>query len=227
MDLSIVDLSPVPEDGTAADAYANTVETARQAERLGYERVWTAEHHGMADRLAGTTPEVLLGRLAGATDEIRLGTGAMLLNHYSPLKAAETFGALDALAPGRIDAGLGRASNSPAVDRALGTERRVPNPDEDHREKIEPSSATFTTPIPRATRTRTSRSRAPTRPRPSRGCSAPTRRAPPSRANSACATVSRRSSAPSARRRPSRPTASTSIPEPSPADPTTPREWSP
>ncbi|GGN15477.1 hypothetical protein GCM10009021_14800 [Halarchaeum nitratireducens] len=137
MELSIVDLSPVPDGGTATDAYANTVETARQAERLGYERVWTAEHHGMADRLAGTTPEVLLGRLAGATEEIRLGTGAMLLNHYSPLKAAETFGALDALAPGRIDAGLGRASNSPAVDRALGTKRRVQNPDEDHREKIE------------------------------------------------------------------------------------------
>ncbi|GGM54195.1 luciferase family oxidoreductase group 1 [Halarchaeum rubridurum] len=137
MDLSIVDLSPVPDGGTAADAYANTVETARQAERLGYRRVWAAEHHGMADRLAGTTPEVLLGRLAGATDEVRLGTGAMLLNHYNPFKAAETFGALDALAPGRIDAGLGRASNSPAVDRALGTKRRVQNPDEDHREKIE------------------------------------------------------------------------------------------
>ena len=137
MDLSIVDLSPVPDGATATDAYANTVEIAQQAEALGYERVWVAEHHGMADRLAGTTPEVLLGHLAAETDQIRIGSGAVLLNHYSPLKVAEQFGALDALAPGRIDAGLGRANGSPAVDRALGTERHVQDPDGDHAEKIE------------------------------------------------------------------------------------------
>ncbi|WP_178916666.1 LLM class flavin-dependent oxidoreductase [Natronomonas gomsonensis] len=137
MDLSIVDLSPVPDGGTARDAYANTVETAQQAERLGYSRFWVAEHHGMADTLAGTTPEVLLGHLAAETESIRLGSGAVLLNHYSPFKVAEVFGALDGLAPGRIDAGLGRANGSPAVDRALGTERHVRNPDEDHAEKIE------------------------------------------------------------------------------------------
>ena len=137
MNLSIVDLSPVPEGDTATEAYANTVEAAKQAERLGYDRFWVAEHHGMADTLAGTTPEVLLGHLAGETESIRIGSGAVLLNHYSPLKVAEQFGALDALAPGRIDAGLGRANGSPAVDRALGTDRRVQNPDEDHAEKIE------------------------------------------------------------------------------------------
>ena len=137
MDLSIVDLSPVPDGGTATDAYANTVAAARQAERLGYSRFWVAEHHGMADTIAGTTPEVLLGHLAAETDAIRLGSGAVLLNHYSPFKVAEAFGALDALAPGRVDAGLGRANGSPAADRALGTERHVQNPDEDHAEKIE------------------------------------------------------------------------------------------
>ncbi|GAB3416069.1 LLM class flavin-dependent oxidoreductase [Haloparvum alkalitolerans] len=137
MKLSAVDLSPVPADGTAADAYRNTIEAAEQAERLGYERFWVAEHHGRGDTLAGTTPEVLLGRLAGATEEIRLGSGAVLLNHYSPFKVAETFGALDGLAPGRIDAGLGRANGSPAVDKALGTDRRVRDPDADHEEKIE------------------------------------------------------------------------------------------
>ncbi len=137
MDLSVVDLSPVPDGGTATDAYANTVEAAQQAERLGYERFWVAEHHGMGDTLAGTTPEVLLGHLAAETESIRLGSGAVLLNHYSPFKVAEQFGALDALAPGRVDAGLGRANGSPEVDRALGTERHVRNPDEDHREKIE------------------------------------------------------------------------------------------
>ena len=137
MNLSAVDLSPVPDGGTATDAYANTVEAARQAERLGYSRFWVAEHHGMAGTIAGTTPEVLLGHLAAETDSIRLGSGAVLLNHYSPFKVAEAFGALDALAPGRIDAGLGRANGSPAADRALGTSRRVQNPDEDHAEKIE------------------------------------------------------------------------------------------
>ncbi|MGZ0747863.1 LLM class flavin-dependent oxidoreductase [Haloparvum sp. AD34] len=137
MNLSVVDLSPVPEGGTATDAFANTVATAKQAERLGFERFWVAEHHGMADRLAGTTPEVLLGHLAAETGSIRIGSGAVLLNHYNPFKVAEQFGAIDALAPGRVDAGLGRANGSPAVDRALGTDRRVEDPDADHAEKIE------------------------------------------------------------------------------------------
>jgi luciferase family oxidoreductase group 1 len=127
----------VPDDGTATDAYADTVEAARQAERLGFTRFWVAEHHGMADAIAGTSPEVFLGHLAAETDAIRLGSGAVLLNHYSPFKVAEQFGALDGLAPGRIDAGLGRANGSPAADRALGTERHAPDPDGDHAEKIE------------------------------------------------------------------------------------------
>nr|WP_193570734.1 LLM class flavin-dependent oxidoreductase [Halorubellus sp. JP-L1] len=130
-------MSPIPDAGTATDAYANTVEAAQQAERLGYSRFWVAEHHGMASRLAGTTPEVLLGHLAAETDAIRIGSGAVLLNHYSPFKVAESFGVLDGLAPGRVDLGLGRANGSPAVDRALGTDRRVENPDRDHVQKIE------------------------------------------------------------------------------------------
>ncbi|WP_435075472.1 MsnO8 family LLM class oxidoreductase [Halorubrum sp. HHNYT27] len=136
MELSVVDLSPVPPDGTAADAFANTVAAAEQAERLGYTRFWVAEHHGRAERLAGTTPEVLLGRLAAATDTIRIGSGAVLLNHYRPFKIAEAFGTLDGLAPGRVDVGVGRANGSPAADRALGTSRRVENPNEDHEERI-------------------------------------------------------------------------------------------
>ena len=137
MDLSLVDLSPIPDGGTATDAYRNTVKAAQQAEKLGYSRFWVAEHHGMGNRLAGTTPEVLLGHLAAETDAIRLGSGAVLLNHYSPFKVAEIFGALDGLAPGRIDAGLGRANGSPASDRALGTDRYVEDPDADHEAKIE------------------------------------------------------------------------------------------
>ncbi|GGL73247.1 LLM class flavin-dependent oxidoreductase [Halocalculus aciditolerans] len=137
MELSVVDLSPVPADGTATEAYANTVDRAKHAESLGYDRFWVAEHHGIPSVLAGTTPEVLLGHLAAETDDIRLGSGAVLLNHYQPFKVAEIFGSLDGLAPGRIDAGLGRANGSPAVDSALGTERYVEDPDADHREKLE------------------------------------------------------------------------------------------
>ncbi|WP_323676172.1 LLM class flavin-dependent oxidoreductase [Halorubellus sp. PRR65] len=136
MELSFVDLSPVPEGGTATDAFANTVDVAQQAERLGFERFWVAEHHSR-ESLAGTTPEVLLGHLAAETESIRLGSGAVLLNHYSPFKVAESFAALDALAPGRVDLGLGRANESPAVDRALGTERHVKDPDGDHRARVE------------------------------------------------------------------------------------------
>ncbi|GAB6862524.1 hypothetical protein JCM17092_26130 [Haloplanus litoreus] len=71
----------------------------------------------MADSIAGVAPGVLLGHLAAETDSIRLGSGAILLNHYSPFKVAEQFGVLGALAPDRIDAGLGRANGSPAADR--------------------------------------------------------------------------------------------------------------
>lgn len=137
MDLSIVDLAPVRDGESATDAYDNTVELARRAEELGYTRFWAAEHHGMADSIASTTPEVLIARLAAETDSIRIGSGTVLLNHYRPFKVAETFGALDALAPGRVDLGLGRATGIPAADRALGTEREKRDPDGDHAEKIE------------------------------------------------------------------------------------------
>ncbi|WP_306056321.1 LLM class flavin-dependent oxidoreductase [Natronococcus wangiae] len=137
MNLSIVDLAPVPDDGSATEAYENSVELARVAEGLGYSRYWVAEHHGLADSIASTTPEVLIAHLAAKTEDIRVGSGTVLLNHYSPFKVAETFSSLDALAPGRVDLGLGRATGMPAVDRALGTERRKRNPDRDHAEKIE------------------------------------------------------------------------------------------
>lgn len=137
MNLSIVDLAPVPENGSATEAYENTVELAQLAEDLGYSRFWVAEHHGMTDSIASTTPEVLIAHLTARTDEIRVGSGTVLLNHYQPFKVAETFGSLDALAPGRVDLGLGRATGIPAADRALGTERRKSDPDRDHAEKIE------------------------------------------------------------------------------------------
>jgi luciferase family oxidoreductase group 1 len=106
--ISILDQSPILSGRTPADAVAATIELARLADRLGYARYWLAEHHSMGG-LADASPEVLLARLTGETARIRLGSGGIMLPHYTPLKVAETFRMLDALAPGRIDLGLGRA----------------------------------------------------------------------------------------------------------------------
>ena len=141
MDLSILDLAPIPEGGTATEAFERTVERARRAESLGYSRIWVAEHHDFPHRLASTTPEALIPHVAAKTDEIRVGSGTVLLNHYSPYKVAETFGVLDALAPGRIDCGLGRATGSPVRDRALQVDRSSRPRVDDHAEKIEEVAA--------------------------------------------------------------------------------------
>ncbi|MFC4450206.1 LLM class flavin-dependent oxidoreductase [Halorussus aquaticus] len=137
MKLSIVDIAPVRSGSTATEAYQHTVELAQAAERLGYSRFWVAEHHGLADSIASTTPEVLVSHLAAKTSEIRIGSGTVLLNHYSPFKVAETFASLDALAPGRIDLGLGRATGMSAADRALRSGVPHQRSGDDHAEKVE------------------------------------------------------------------------------------------
>ena len=124
MNLAIVDISPVPAGGSAADAFANSVELAQHAERLGYHRYWVAEHHAAAATNAGSNPEVLIARIAALTDRIRIGSGTVLLNHYSPFKVAEVFRALHAMTPGRIDLGIGRANGLPIADLALQRDRR-------------------------------------------------------------------------------------------------------
>jgi len=106
--LSVLDQSPIAEGSTAAQALANTIDLARAADRLGYHRYWLAEHHA-SPALAGAAPEALIGPVALATSRIRVGSGGIMLPHYSPFKVAETFAMLSALAPGRIDLGLGRA----------------------------------------------------------------------------------------------------------------------
>ena len=111
MRLSVLDQSPIPAGGTAADAVRNTIDLARNAERLGYHRYWLAEHHA-SPALAGVAPEALIGPVALATETIRIGSGGIMLPHYSPFKVAETFRLLGAMAPGRIDLGLGRAPGS-------------------------------------------------------------------------------------------------------------------
>jgi luciferase family oxidoreductase group 1 len=109
--LSVLDQSPIAAGTTAAQALSNTLDLAQLADRLGYHRYWLAEHHA-SPALAGASPEALIGPVALATQRIRVGSGGIMLPHYSPFKVAETFRMLAALAPGRIDLGLGRAPGS-------------------------------------------------------------------------------------------------------------------
>jgi luciferase family oxidoreductase group 1 len=106
--ISVLDQSPIPEGSSGADALHNTLDLARLADALGYHRYWVAEHHG-GPMLACASPEVMIGPIAAATQRIRVGSGGVMLPHYSPLKVAESFSMLAALAPDRIDLGLGRA----------------------------------------------------------------------------------------------------------------------
>ncbi len=111
--LSVLDQSPIRRGGTAVQALKETVELARLADRLGYTRYWVSEHHNTTS-LAGSTPEVLIAHLAGMTQHIRVGSGGVMLPNHSALKVAENFRMLEALFPGRIDLGIGRA---PGGDR--------------------------------------------------------------------------------------------------------------
>jgi luciferase family oxidoreductase group 1 len=111
--LSVLDQSPVRPGATARQALQETTQLAQLADRLGYTRFWVSEHHNTTT-LAGPAPEVLLAHLGAHTRRIRLGSGGVMLPHYSPLKVAENFKLLEALHPGRIDLGLGRA---PGADR--------------------------------------------------------------------------------------------------------------
>jgi luciferase family oxidoreductase group 1 len=109
--LSVLDQSPIREGGTGAQALRESIDLARECERFGYERYWVAEHHS-GSSFAGSAPEILIGAIASATNKIRVGSGGVMLPHYSPLKVAETFRVLEALYPGRVDLGLGRAPGS-------------------------------------------------------------------------------------------------------------------
>ena len=105
---SILDLAPIPEGGTPADALHNSLRLAQQAEALGYRRFWLAEHHGMAG-IASAATSVVIGYIAGGTRTIRVGSGGIMLPNHAPLVVAEQFGTLASLYPERIDLGLGRA----------------------------------------------------------------------------------------------------------------------
>jgi luciferase family oxidoreductase group 1 len=117
--LSVLDQSPISEGSQAREALLNTVKLAQETEKLGYQRFWVAEHHNTLS-LAGSSPEVLISHIAAKTSTIRVGSGGVMLPHYSSYKVAESFRVLEALYPGRIDLGLGRAPGGmPIATRAL------------------------------------------------------------------------------------------------------------
>jgi luciferase family oxidoreductase group 1 len=111
--LGVLDLTPVPSGSDARTAIAATLDLARHTESLGFERYWLAEHHNAA-ALACTSPEVMIAAVAGVTTRMRVGSGGIMLPNHSPLRIAEAFRVLEALHPGRIDLGLGRA---PGTDK--------------------------------------------------------------------------------------------------------------
>ena len=120
---SVLDRSRVREGHTAPEALRDTVELAREAERLGYHRFWVAEHHGVPG-VAGSAPTVLAAAVAGATRTIRVGTGGVMLPNHRPLVVAEQFGVLASLFPDRIDMGLGRSVGfTDGVRKALGRDK--------------------------------------------------------------------------------------------------------
>ena len=106
--LSILDVSPVSAGSTEAQALRNTLDLAQLADELGYHRYWMAEHHGGA-LVASSSPEIMIGQVAGITERIRVGAGGIMLPNHSALRVAEQFKVLEALHPGRIDLGIGRA----------------------------------------------------------------------------------------------------------------------
>jgi luciferase family oxidoreductase group 1 len=109
--LSILDLAPIVEGGTASDSFRNSLDLAQHGERWGYNRFWLAEHHGMPG-IASAATSVLMCHVANGTTTIRIGAGGIMLPNHSPLVIAEQFGTLASLFPGRIDLGLGRAPGS-------------------------------------------------------------------------------------------------------------------
>ncbi|MEO8798228.1 MAG: MsnO8 family LLM class oxidoreductase, partial [Polyangiaceae bacterium] len=117
--LSILDLAPITEGSDAAESFRRSLDLAQHAERWGFRRFWLAEHHGMPG-IASAATAVLLAHVAAGTRSIRVGAGGVMLPNHSPLVIAEQFGTLEALYPGRIDLGLGRAPGSdPITSRAL------------------------------------------------------------------------------------------------------------
>ncbi len=130
LSLSALDLVPLGTGSTSAEALKSAVEIARTVERLGFARLWYAEHHNMPG-IATTSPEILIAHIAQVTSAIRVGAGGVMLPNHSSLKVAETYRLLEALHPGRIDLGIGRAPGTdPLTALALRRSRSAPLADD-------------------------------------------------------------------------------------------------
>src|SRR5215471_16606734 len=128
--LSVLDLSPVTTGHSGAQALRNSLDLAQLADRLGYARYWVAEHHNLSS-VASSAPDIMIGQIAALTSRIRVGSGGVMLPNHAPLTVAERFKVLEALFPGRIDLGLGRAPGTdPATSYALRRRQGVTDQDD-------------------------------------------------------------------------------------------------
>lgn len=134
--LSILDLSPVTTANGGAQALRNSLDLARHADRLGYRRYWVAEHHNLAN-IASSAPDIMIGQIAAVTSHLRVGSGGVMLPNHAPLTVAERFKVLEALFPGRIDLGLGRAPGTDPVTSYALRRRQGIAEDDDFLERLQ------------------------------------------------------------------------------------------
>jgi luciferase family oxidoreductase group 1 len=134
--LSILDLSPVAAGSTGAQSLRNSLDLARLADRLGYTRYWVAEHHNLPS-IASSAPDIMIGQIAAATERMRVGSGGVMLPNHAPLMVAERFKVLEALFPGRIDLGLGRAPGTDPVTSYALRRRQDTGGDDDFLQRFQ------------------------------------------------------------------------------------------
>jgi len=134
--LSVLDLSPITTGHSGATALKNSLDLARLADRLGYTRYWVAEHHNLPS-VASSAPDIMIGQIAAATRRIRVGSGGVMLPNHAPLTVAERFKVLEALFPGRIDLGLGRAPGTDPITSIALRRRQDVREDDDFLERFQ------------------------------------------------------------------------------------------
>jgi luciferase family oxidoreductase group 1 len=136
MQVSILDLSPVTTGSSGATALKNSIDLAKLADRLGFTRYWVAEHHNLPS-VASTAPDIMIGQIAAATQRIRVGSGGVMLPNHAPLTVAERFHTLEALFPGRIDLGIGRAPGTDPITSVALRRRQDIRDDDDFLERFQ------------------------------------------------------------------------------------------
>jgi luciferase family oxidoreductase group 1 len=136
MQVSILDLSPVTTGSSGATALKNSIDLAKLADRLGFTRYWVAEHHNLPS-VASTAPDIMIGQIAAATGRIRVGSGGVMLPNHAPLTVAERFHTLEALFPGRIDLGIGRAPGTDPITSVALRRRQDIRDDDDFLERFQ------------------------------------------------------------------------------------------